>query len=129
MHSASLFRFIRFAMVGALCSAIYAIVAWIMFEHLGFSSSLSSLLGYAAAIPVSYFGQKFFAFKSGGALQDDLPRFLMLQIVNLFSAGVVMKIVVDIMGLPFTWGTAAVIVLIPLFTYVILFYGVFTARH
>ena len=116
-------------MVGALCSAIYASVAWTMFEYLGQSSSASSLCGYFVAIPVSYLGQKYFAFKSRGSIEHDLPRFLMLQLVNLLLAAAVMKFIVDILQMPFVLGTAAVIVVIPLFTYVILSYGVFADDH
>lgn len=121
----TIYSFFRFGLVGAMCSAVYAGVAWILHERMGQPPIIASVLAYIAAIPLSFAGQKFYAFKSTMAVTDELPRFVAVQIFNLILAGAAMFLITDIVGLPFWLGTLTVIALIPLTTFMMLSLVVF----
>lgn len=123
--AAGILRLVRFAAVGAVCSVVYAVMAWVLHELVGMSAVISSFCAYLIAIPVSFAGQKYFTFRSTGAVRRELPLFIAVQVLGLFLAAAVMQLVTVTYGLSFGLGTAAVVAVVPLSTYVMLHFGVF----
>ena len=110
-------RFLRFAIVGALSSGIYAIVV-ILLVHSGFTgSAVASALGYAAAIPLNYVGQRIYTFRSEGRVGGEFARFLAIQLMNIAISVVTMLLTTQVLGLSYLIGIAFVITVIPIASY------------
>lgn len=122
---AALMRVGRFGLVGIAASAAYAIIALLLIEGAGLRSWAGSALAYILAIPVSFFGQKHFTFRSQGPIAGEMPAFLLLQAANIVLAAGVMAVATDVAGLPHWLGVLAVVAVIPAVTYVALARGVF----
>ncbi|MGQ0456439.1 MAG: GtrA family protein [Hyphomicrobium sp.] len=119
-------RLFRFAVTGGVASVIYAVVTLALIDELQLASPLASVLGYLAAIPVSFWGQKTWTFQTNGEVTKEFARFLLLQAVNILLAALVMALAIDFLGFDRRFGIAAVVVLIPIITYVCLARLVFT---
>jgi putative flippase GtrA len=126
---ASLMRVGRFGLVGIAASATYAILALLLIEGAGLPSWAGSALAYVLAIPVSFFGQKHFTFRSHGHIASEMPAFLLLQAANIGLAAGVMAVATNVAGLPHWLGVLAVVAVIPAVTYVALTRSVFLHRN
>ena len=122
-------RIVRFAITGGIASGVYGVVALLAVDQFAMSGLGASVLAYLIAIPISFVGQKFWAFRAKGALARELPRFLVVQGFNLAAAAMIMTILVDIIGFDRLVGIAAVILAIPAMTYILLSRKVFTQRN
>lgn len=118
-------RFIRFGLVGALATGTYAVAVLALVRWPGLGPTMASVVAYIIATPVSYFGQRNFTFASEGSLHRELPRFLVVQVINLAAAAVVMWIVSEQLGADPAIGVVAVVMVIPLMTYILLNQSVF----
>ncbi|MFZ1814793.1 MAG: GtrA family protein [Rhizobiaceae bacterium] len=116
----------RFAVTGGVASGVYAIVAYVCVSHAELSGTIASVIAYAIAIPVSFLGQKFWTFRSRGAIRQELSKFLMLQIGNLVAAAMVMGVLTDALSLDPVIGIMVVVIVIPILTYVVLSTRIFT---
>lgn len=121
----TLLRLARYGLVGGLATVTYAVLAIALVSRLGMDPTTSSALAFLIAIPVSYLGQKHFTFASKGATRTELPRFLVVQGLNLIAATLIMRVVAVDLGLGHVIGTIAVVATIPLATYVMLNRAVF----
>ncbi len=110
-------RIARFALVGGSAALVYAASLLAIVHFLATSSMVSSALAYVIAIPFSFLGQKYFTFRSRGAMWGELPSFLLLQGVNLIAAVAVTHVVVDVLGFGHYAGIAAVIIAIAVISY------------
>lgn len=121
-------RFVRFGLVGGTATLAYAVIAFVLITYAGIDDVVASVLAYAAAIPVSFFGQKFFAFRSAGPMAEEALRFFVVQGANLILAAGIMALVTDVLGFGAIVGIVAVTVTIPVFTYICLSIIVFSGR-
>lgn len=121
-------RILRFAITGGIASAVYAIVAILAVDLFALSGLFASIIGYTIAIPVSFFGQKFWTFRATGSMARELPRFLLVQLLNMAAAAAIMAVLVDLLGLDRLIGVAAVVLAIPAMTYLLLARKVFVQR-
>ena len=77
----------RFSIVGVVVTASYMAGTYSGIRWLGLSPLQSNWLGCAASIVISYLGQKYFTFRSEGAHQIELPKFLLTcTIAVVFSS-------------------------------------------
>lgn len=121
-------RMLRFAITGGIASGVYAVVALIAVDLFAMSGLGASIVAYLVAIPVSFLGQKFWAFRAKGTLRQELPRFLAVQLFNLVAAAAIMAVLVDLAGIDRLIAIATVIIAIPVLTYALLARKVFTQR-
>jgi putative flippase GtrA len=117
----------RFGAVGLAATGTYA-AATLALSGSGLANVWASALGYLLAIPVSFAGQKYFTFQAAGWSRSELVRFLIVQAINLVLAAVIMTTVADVLGYGRVAGVLAVVVSVPLITYLLLRTAVFTAR-
>jgi len=121
-------RVARFGLVGGSASVVYAASVLALF-HSGAGSVLSSALAYLIAIPFSFLGQKYFTFQSKGALLKQLPAFVLLQGFNLMTAMFLTYVVVEVAGLGYFAGIAAVIITVAGISYGSMALGIFRKRE
>lgn len=119
------FRFLRFAFIGGLSSAIYAIVVWTLLNYQWLDAFFASVIGYCAAMPFNFVGQKRFTFRSTGNANLELLGFIPVQLFNILLSGVIMKVSVDYLMWPSFIGIVLVVAVIPLTTYFLLKFLVF----
>lgn len=115
----------RFGLVGGSSAAAYALVLLVLVTFFGAGSIVSSALAYVISIPVSFLGQKYFTFRSQGAVRRELPAFIALQIVNLVAAVFVTYLTVDIFGASHLVGILAVVCTIALISYGAMAFAIF----
>lgn len=118
-------RLVRFGLVGGSSAAAYSLVLLALVTYVGTGSIVSSALAYVVSIPVSFLGQKYFTFRSQGAVQRELPAFIALQIVNLVAAVFITYVTVDIFGASHFAGILAVVCTIALISYGAMAFAIF----
>ena len=107
-----------FALVGALATAAHVGLALLANTRLGGQPMVANLVGYVGAVLVSYAGNARLTF---GRRIADRAQFLRFSVVSLAGLGLgqaITYIATDAMGLPFQVALAAVVLIVPVFTFV-----------
>lgn len=120
-------RIVRFGLIGVLSSLIYAVIVIIAVKGFGLEEVVASIIGYAAAIPVNFIGQKYYTFRSERPARQELLQYILVQAFNLGMAALI-AYAVDRAGLNVYLGIVAVIMVIPAITYLLLKLAVFVPR-
>lgn len=113
-------KFMRFALVGASCSALYAIVTLLLTNFTSIPPGPASLLGYIAATPLSFFGQRSFAFRAGGEARAQFIRFVVTTLFNLALSYGIMELSTRWLDIGVVGGVCLTILAIPVVTFLVL---------
>ncbi|MBL8569779.1 MAG: GtrA family protein [Phreatobacter sp.] len=120
---------VRFGVVGVLSGAIYVAVAGTL-VHLDLCGpTMAGIIGYVAAIPVNFIGNRRFSFRSETNLASDLPRYVLLHIANSLLAAATMALTIDGLRLHYQVGLVATIVVIPVTSFIAMNLWVFGRRR
>jgi putative flippase GtrA len=120
-------RIARFGLIGVLSSLIYAAIVIIAVKGFGIEEVIASVIGYGMAIPVNFIGQKYYTFRSDRPARQELLQYVLVQAFNLAMAAAV-TYAVDRAGMNVYLGIVAVVVVIPVMTYLLLKLAVFVPR-
>lgn len=104
---------IRFACVGAMNGAIFALTTAAMVHWAGMTPTPASIVGYCLSVPAGFVGHRNFAFRSCGNRLLQALRFGLVQMANIGITGEAMATLVERFHLHYFWGIAAAIVLVP----------------
>ena len=118
----------RFASVGALSGAVYALVTAGAISLADIAHSRASVLGYLAALPLNFFMQRSFTFNSQGHVAADLAKYTVTQVVNMALCWAAMAIAVDAFAFHYVFGILASIIVVPLMTYFVMDNWVFATQ-
>ena len=123
-------RLSRFAIIGAMSTLIYALVALFLSNgyHV-FPVTEASLAAYVFAALFSYAGHKYFTFVSHGSHSFEGPRFVVLTLLGLALSFVLPTVLSGIMSLPAQVPIALTCVLVPVVNYMLLRHWVFAEVH
>ena len=119
----------KFGLVGLVASLSYALFAYICIWFVGFNETLSGGIAYLLAIPISFFGQKYFTFNSKGKVNAELPRFILLQVLCLMATLAITYTSNELLGLHPNFGILAVCVLLPPMSYLIMSLMIFRQNY
>jgi putative flippase GtrA len=119
------FRVLRFGIVGGSSAAAYAVTLMTFVNLLGMGTIVSSAMAYVVSIPISFLGQKYFTFRSRGAMGRELPTYLLFQSINLAASVLVTYVIVDVLGMNHYVGIVAVISIVTLISYAAMALAVF----
>jgi len=119
-------KLVRFPIVGALSSAVYAASTWFYIARLGVESSAATFAGYATAIPFSFFAHRSLTFGSRGAIGIEMKRFAVVHAAGMFVAWSSMR-ASEFLDLHYGVGIVTAVVLVPLVSFVVLDRWVFKA--
>jgi putative flippase GtrA len=119
-------KLLRFPIVGAVSSAVYAVATWFYISHLGVGSSVATFAGYATAIPFSFFAHRSLTFGSRGAVGAEMKRFALVHAAGMFVAWASMR-ASEALDLHYAIGIVTAVVLVPLVSFVVLDRWVFKA--
>ncbi|QRM28276.1 GtrA family protein [Microvirga sp. VF16] len=121
-------KLIRFALAGAISTALYFLIATLAVRHIDVSPVTASCLAYVICIVVSYFLQSRFTFSIRNDTAVQIMKFLSVSFVGLLVAALVMHWAVHISGLPYWIGAAVVSGVIPIANFVVFLIWVFVER-
>ena len=118
-------KLVRFAIVGASATLAYAVFA-VLFEHAaGLDPLLGHLLAFWLAIPLSFVGQCYFAFRYQGRKLPAFGRFAFTAVGAFLISTGVSYYTNDVLEMPYYVGVGITVVIIPLFSFVVYLFWVF----
>lgn len=79
----------RFAGVGSMASATYFVLALILNGSLGVATVVASVVAYALAAFISFFGHKYFTFQQPDAQPAEIPKFVVTVLTGLLIASAI----------------------------------------
>jgi len=112
-----LMKFMRFAVVGGGSVVIYAAVTWALVTASAFTPPTASVVGYLAAMPLNFLGQKIFAFRSGGGAGGQAVRYVITSAANIAVSYAIMWVSVNVLGIGVLGGIVLTILTIPSVTF------------
>lgn len=121
----ALAKLLRFGLIGGVSSLLYGVCAWGLIRWLAFSPIAASIAAYLLAIPANFVMQRQFAFRSGGRVQTEAPRFLLVHGTNILGSTGIMHATVDIFHLDPFLGIVATMMVIPLLSFMVMHLWVF----
>jgi len=116
----------RFASVGLVATLLHVIVALIVKELFQFSAQLANLIGFSAAVGLSYIGHIWITFRVNPVHSLHLPRFLFIALLGLAASSTITFVVHTKLGASFGLAMGGVAILVPLLTFLASKYWVFT---
>ncbi|HWN71887.1 MAG TPA: GtrA family protein [Haliangium sp.] len=117
---------LRFAAVGLLSGAIYAIVTSVLVARLGWAPVPASVVGYCVSVPASFLGHRRFSFRSDGHWTAEAVRFVLAQAVNMTVTAGSMHAALRWLGSNYVWGMFAALILVPIANFLFMNLWVFT---
>ena len=90
---------------------------------------VASVAGYLASLPLNFFGNRRFSFKSNGNFWTAAWRFFVLHAVNIFVTAAAMSAAVDCFHLHYLLGVIGAIVFVPLASFLAMHFWVFEQKH
>ncbi|MBP6725306.1 MAG: GtrA family protein [Halioglobus sp.] len=110
----------RFALVGAAATCTHYIVALISAIHIPIYGA--NLLGYLAAVAISYFGHQRYSFRVAAedvSHQRQLPRFVAGSLGGLALSYLLLALMRDLVGAPNWLSLAVAVGLVPVYAFVL----------
>lgn len=111
-------RLFRFGLTGVVATTVYAMVSLLAIEAFGAAPVAGSVLGYAAATGVSFYGHSLFSFQVRLDHGTALRRFLVLAAASFVLSTGLMWLIADIMGLSPRIAVAVITIVIPINNYI-----------
>lgn len=111
---------LRFALVGAAATCTHYIVALISALHIHLYGA--NLLGYLAAVAISYFGHQRYSFRVAAedvSHQRQLPRFVAGSLGGLALSYLLLALMRDWLGAPNWLSLAVAVGLVPVYAFVL----------
>ena len=77
------------------------------------------------ALPLNFIGNRRFSFRSTNALAGDAGRFLLLHAGNLIVTVMAMGAIADLLGLHYSAGILAAVIIVPVVNFLVMQWWVF----
>jgi putative flippase GtrA len=116
---------LRFGLVGATSGLIFACTTALLISGAAIDETLASMIGYVISMPVNFFANRSFSFRSQGHILSDAMRYAALHIVNIAVTAGAMEAAVNALGVHYVFGIIGAIVLVPLANFVLMEIWVF----
>ncbi len=115
----------RFILVGALSSLIYALIVAILVGGLDIAPKLASVFAYLGSLPLNFLANRGFAFRSEGTFHGDASRFVVMHTAGAAIAYGSMSLATDYLGSSYLIGIVFAVVLVPAFNFLLANFWVF----
>lgn len=109
-----------FGAVGALSTAVYAVLTWLGATQLALPAAVSSVISYAIAAGVSYTGHRLLTFRFDTPHRKAVSRFIVVSILGYITAFAIPAFVEGILQGPIEISIAITCVAIPIMNYLAL---------
>lgn len=110
----------RFGIVGIAATLMYFAADIFLVHVVHMSAGAASLIAYLLAVPLSYFGQSRFTFRTHGGRRRQQRRFLIVSIAGLAISYITSQIAVRHYHVDPAWGALVTVGLVPLLSYICL---------
>ncbi|WP_373458469.1 GtrA family protein [Neorhizobium huautlense] len=120
---------LRFILVGASNTIFYFLTANALHYVLGVERDISSYVSYGLVLPLSFLGHRKFTFRSSSPPLSEWLRFCVMQALCLCIIGGVNAAANSYPAFPTWLSFAAISILIPALSFVIMQLWVFAARR
>jgi putative flippase GtrA len=118
-------QLIRFGGVGGLATLAHVVVALAARQSLPVTDQQANIIGFLAAVSLSYIGHARVTFRAPVGSVDQVLRFAVLSLLGLATSSLTVWIVTAGLGLGFGVAMAAVAVLVPAATFLAMRFWVF----
>lgn len=110
-------QLLTFGAVGLAATATHASVALVAHTVVDMPALAANLLGYMAAVLVSYVGNARLTFGKRVALRAQFVRFLVVSVLALGLNQMIVYYCTGLLGWPFAVSLALVVTVVPLFSF------------
>jgi putative flippase GtrA len=108
-----------FGAVGAAATATHVVVALALHQYGGMSPLSANVGGYTAAVLISYFGNSVLTFRKPAANGRQFGRFVVVSLAALALNQLLVFLLTETLRLPFAIALVPVVVIVPIFTFVL----------
>ena len=122
-------KILGFITFGTLAGATYAGVFIVAVDRLEFSAFVASVLAFAIAIPVSYFGNRWVTYRSRNMVGPEVLRFVTVQVANLFITSAIVHLASARLALSARADVVVAFVAAPIVSFVLFEVWVYRQRH
>lgn len=112
-------KLLGFITFGGLAGLTYAVIMVISVDFLGVSTFIGSVIAFALAIPVSYFGNRWVTYRSKNMLAPEAIRFIIVQGINLVLTSGIVHFMVNWFVLPTYIGVIVAFVAAPAISFIL----------
>jgi len=120
---------IRFGMTGIIATLTHVAVFVLLIETGLLRPVYAAIPAFLSALGVSYTMNYRWTFRADGPHRTVLPRFVAVSVTGLLLNLVITYLVVDVWSFPYLFALLAVVIFIPLSTYLLSRFWVFSRRH
>ncbi len=117
-----------FGVVGVIATATHYLVALLLTDLVEITVLISNILGYCAAVSVSIFGHSTFTYRKA-ITRTVVRRFIVVSLSTLMASEVILFVLVSQMGVHHRIALAVVVATIPIITFFLNKFWVYTASH
>ncbi len=110
---------VKFGVIGAPAAVVHVGMVVFLVEVPNLEPVWANVLAFLTALPVSYFGNFHWTFAAEGQHGRRVPRFVFTQTLGFASSQTIMFVVVEVMRLHYGIALAAVIMTVPLMSYLL----------
>ena len=122
-------QIVRFGIVGAVATAVHLGVVIILVETTVVPEPLvANVIAFCCAVLVSYFGHNYWTFQHRHHNAQKFARFVLITLSALGLNQMILYVATRQLGLDYRVGLLLVILLVPIFTYILARLWVFRAR-
>lgn len=118
-------QLLRFGGVGALSTLAHVATAIAAERWLELDAQQANLMGFFAAVTLSYVGHARITFRARVGSTSQIQRFVLLSLLGLATSSSTVWLIDGVLGLGFVWAMAVVAVLVPAATYLAMRFWVF----
>lgn len=116
----------RFIVVGIAATLTHFLSAMLLIDGLGLpSAALANAIGVVAGSTVSYAGNYFWTFRSGGSHRVRLPKFIASYLTVFVLSSLAMLFIADLGGIAYLLPLLGVVTVTPVITFLLNRYWVF----
>ncbi|MBP7282760.1 MAG: GtrA family protein [Leptospiraceae bacterium] len=100
MNKDLLNRFIKFLVVGGICTIINYIIFYVLFNYFGVQYLLSSAIGYTSGLVIGYYVNKFWTYQVERDSQEKyMFKYLFVYLASLGASTLFLKFLVEFLNL------------------------------
>jgi len=125
--ASELWKLSRFSIVGVIATGVYVVAAMIAVAAGDVSPIVGATIGFCASFLVSYVGHFRFTFAVAGRYRDYVVRFAVSSVASLFLSTIAIWVSTKILNIDYRLALIAVSIIIPICSYLVSRFWVFTA--
>ena len=96
---------IRYAIVGVFNTLLYAFLLYFFMRYINLARPMAVAISFILAMTVQYFANRIFTFGSSRRISSEIPRYLIVALINYFLTLLVLAFAMDYFELSAAWAS------------------------